>query len=274
MGRIIVATEGINGTVGGSKEATDAYKVAMRDHPLFNDMDVKESAGGAEDFPRLKIMVKDEIVRLGISAQELTVKDRGTHLSPQQVHELLQNKPSDLVILDGRNDYEARIGKFADAVVPPINTFREFPQYIDQNVEQFKDKKVLMYCTGGVRCERASAYLKQKGVQEVYQINGGIHRYIEQYPDGFFRGKNFVFDDRMAVGTNNDVLGRCDFCTVPTDAYTNCANTSCNKKVLPCPACLEKWANTCSASCFDLVSKGKVKVRTQFRQGSAYLEIT
>ncbi len=267
-GRIIVATEGINGTVGGSLEATTAYREALDNHPLFHNIDFKESDGGAEDFPRLRVVVRDEIVTLGIAPAELGVQDGGKHLTPKEVHELLQNKPSDLVVLDGRNKYEANIGKFNDAIVPPIKAFSEFPRYIDQNIAQFKDKKVLMYCTGGVRCERATAYLKTKGVQEVYQIDGGIHRYVEQYPDGFFRGKNYVFDDRLALEANKDVLGQCDFCKTPSDAYTNCVNMSCNKKVLACIACLKKWTNTCSASCFDLARSGKVTVRTHFRKGS------
>ena len=124
-----------------------------------------------------------------------------------------------------------------------------------------------------MRCERATAYLKRKGVQEVYQVDGGIHRYLEQYPDGFFRGKNYVFDDRIAVGTNDDVIGRCDFCKTPSDAYTNCVNMLCNKKVIACKTCLGKWANTCSTSCFDLASSGKIKVRTDFRKGSKKLSI-
>ena len=128
----------------------------------------------------------------------VTAKNGGKHLTPEETHNLIAQKPNDLVILDARNDYEWRIGAFEGAIKPDIEHFRQFPKFVDDNLEQFKDKQVLMYCTGGIRCERASTYLKEKGVaKNVYQILGGIHRYAEQYPDGFFRGKNYVFDDRI-----------------------------------------------------------------------------
>lgn len=261
-GRIIIAQEGINGTLGGSKEAVDQYQAMMQEHPLFGNIDFKESDGSAQHFPRLRIVIKDEIVRLGISPQELSYKDTGKHLSPDEIHALLTENPQDLVILDTRNDYESAIGAFNNALKPAIKTFREFPEYIDNNIEQFNNKKVLMYCTGGVRCERATAYLKQKNVaQEVYQIQGGIHRYIEQYPDGYFRGKNYVFDGRIAVQVNNDILSTCLTCQKPADTYNNCLNAQCNKHYTSCPECLTAYTFTCSTACKDLVESGQVKKR-------------
>lgn len=262
-GRIILAHEGINATLGGTNEAIDAYKNEVAHHPLFGGIDFKESPGNADHFPRLRIVVKDEIVRLGLDTKTITPKNGGKHLTPEETHALLQNKPKDLVILDGRNYFEARIGTFKDAITPNINHFREFPEYIDQNLEQFKDKEVLMFCTGGIRCERASTYLKIKGVaKEVYQVEGGIHRYIEKFPDGFFRGKNYVFDARVAVKVNDDILSNCDLCNVPYDEYTNCLNAECNKQYLGCPACIEKLNNTCSEICQELVANKKVVIRT------------
>ena len=267
-GRVILATEGINATLAGSVEATTLFVKIMEAHPLFKKIDFKDSIEDSthEYFPRLRVVVKNEIVRMDIDPSHVTVQDTGKHLTPEQTHKLLTNKPEDLVVLDGRNYYEARVGHFEGAIKPEIQYFRQFPEYIDQNLELFKDKQVLMYCTGGIRCERASAYLKLKGVaKEVFQIKGGIHRYVEKFPDGFFRGKNYVFDDRIEVGINNDVVGTCDLCQVSYDSYTNCLNAQCNKHFICCPECMQKFAETCSAQCQQLVADGKVPVRPPLR---------
>ncbi len=145
-GRILLAHEGINGTVGGSDEATEAYIKAMNQHPLFGGIDFKTAPGGAEAFPRMKISIKKEIVNLGIDPEALTVKDTGEHLSPQQIHDLLSNPPQDLVIIDTRNSYEVAIGKFKNAIDPQTRYFRQFPEWVDQNVDMLKDKTVFMYC--------------------------------------------------------------------------------------------------------------------------------
>jgi predicted sulfurtransferase len=264
-GRVIIATEGINGTLAGAPEALEAYKQAMEAHPLFGGIDFKDSEGASENFPRMRIVVKDEIVRFGIAPDALRAEDGGRHLTPAQAHELLSQHREDLVIFDGRNNYESRIGAFAGAITPDLQTFREFPAYIDNNIEQFKDKTVLMYCTGGVRCERLSAYLKTKNVaKEVVQIQGGIHRYAEQFPNGFFKGKNYVFDARIAMKVSDDILGTCDLCSVPCDEYTNCINTRCNKQIIACDACLQAYNITCGKTCYDLVTTGAVKVRTKY----------
>ncbi len=260
-GRILIATEGINGTVGGSDENINKYIQAMNNHPLFDGIDFKISEGDENYFPRLRIAVRPEIVRLGID-QAIKAKDGGIHLTPQQTHDLLNNKPQDLVLLDTRNSYESRVGTFENAIIPNTQTFREFPDYVDNNLEQFKDKQVLMFCTGGIRCERASAYLKSKGVtKEVYQIQGGIHRYVEQFPDGFFRGKNYVFDGRITTKINDDVLGSCHICKVQCDEYTNCLNASCNLQFTACQPCIEKLGNSCSTQCLELIQTKQVPVR-------------
>jgi predicted sulfurtransferase len=261
-GRIFIAQEGINATVGGSEANIGTYLKAMSEHPLFHDIDYKESPGSEDYFPRLQVTVKKEIVRLGLDSELINAKNGGKHLTPEQAHQLIAQKPENLVILDGRNNYESRIGTFQDAITPDIDTFKEFPEYIDNNLEQFKDKQVLMFCTGGIRCERASAYLKSKQVtQEVYQISGGIHRYIEQFPDGYFRGKNYVFDGRIAVKVNDDILANCFVCNKTYDEYTNCINAECNKQIIVCDSCVVDYHNTCSAICLELVKAGKVKIR-------------
>lgn len=259
-GRIILAKEGINGTVGGSDESCEIYKKIMLKHPQLQGMDIKESTGDASCFPRMRIVIKDEIVKLGTNKAD--VANTGIHLTPDQTHELLANKPQDLIILDTRNKFEAEIGAFKDAIIPDIRHFRDFPEYIEQNLDQFKDKQVLMYCTGGIRCERATAYLKEKNIaKEIYQIEGGIHRYAEKYPDGYFRGKNYVFDGRIAMKVNDDILGRCVLCATPYDEYTNCYNVKCNKHVVICNPCITANENCCSAACKELVTSGVVKKR-------------
>jgi len=261
-GRIILAHEGINGTLSGSAESIQTYIEEMDKHELFGDIDFKDGESEASAFPKLKISVKNEIVHLGVDPTKVTVRDTGRRLTPDEIHELLANPPEDLVFIDTRNDYEIAIGKFKHSIDPNLKTFREFPKYIDDNLEKFKDKTVLMTCTGGVRCERATAYLKQKEIaKDVLHMNGGIHRYIEKYPDGFFRGKNYVFDKRIAVAANDDILGTCHHCEKPCDDYTNCLNVLCNKHYISCKECLDQSHNTCSQACKYLIDTKQVNFR-------------
>jgi predicted sulfurtransferase len=262
-GRILLAGEGINGTLGGTTSSVELYKDYMNQHALFSAIDFKEGQGAADYFPRLQIKVKKEIVHLGLNPEEITAHNAGTYITPQEAHALLAKKPENLVLLDTRNDYESRVGTFEGALIPNTKTFREFPAYIESNLEKFKDKQVLMFCTGGIRCERASAYLKLKKVaKEVYHIKGGIHRYVEQFPNGFFKGKNYVFDGRVTTHVTNDVLTECDHCKAPYDEYTNCINAECNRQIIVCPSCTHLYHNTCSSECKELVAQRKVKVRT------------
>jgi len=257
-GRVILAKQGINATLGGAHDACEEYKKIMSEHALFGNIDFKESPGDHNYFPRLRIVIKDELINF---KQSVDFSKTGTHLTPAEAHELIKNN-KDLVILDGRNYYEARVGKFANAITPNIDTFREFPAYVQENAELFKDKEVLMYCTGGIRCEPASAYFaEQTQAKKVYQILGGIHRYVEQFPDGFFRGKNYVFDDRVTVRINDDVLATCEKCDIPYDDFTNCYNTQCNKQIIVCPACMVTYHNTCSAKCLDMIQANPKFIR-------------
>lgn len=263
-GRIIIAHEGINGTVGGTQEAIEQYIHIMRAHPLFNDIDFKHNEGSSAYFPRLRIVVKTEITHLGLDPRTVRAQDGGQHLTPSHVHALLQQHPKNLLIFDGRNAYESRIGKFTGAHTPEINHFRELPGYIDAHPDLFKDKEVLMYCTGGIRCERASAYLKSKNIaQAVYQLQGGIVRYTQEFPDGFFRGKNYVFDGRIAVKVTDDILATCTACHIPCDEYTNCINAVCNKQFIVCKQCIHILHNCCSSDCVSLVHSKQVTVRTK-----------
>jgi len=266
-GRIILAHEGINGILSGSKESIDQYIQCMNEHELFGGIDFKISTGSSGYHPRLRIVVKDEIVFLGIDPKKITADMGGKHLTPEQTHDLIENKPENLVLLDARNNYESKIGTFTGAITPDIKNFRDLPEYLDKNIDQFKDKKVVMFCTGGIRCERASAYLKEKGVaQDVYQIEGGIERYIEKYPDGYFRGKNYVFDGRISVKVNDDILGTCYICNTSCDDYNNCMNASCNRHFIGCAPCIEAYKGTCSQKCMELVEQKLVPIRPAFKK--------
>ncbi len=269
-GRIIIAKEGINGTIGGSDEATQAYIDAMNAHESFGGIDFKTAPGDERYFPRIRVQVKKEIVNLGIDPDELTVADGGQHLTPEETHELLTNRPDDLVIIDTRNNYETRIGTFPGSMRPDKRYFREFPEYIDTHVDELKDKTVLMACTGGIRCERASAYVNKKGVaKKVFQIKGGIQRYIEKFPEGHFRGAHYVFDGRISHRVNNDVLSTCDMCPTPCDYYTNCINARCNKMFIGCPACIIKMNECCGTECQQLVTAGQVNTRKKLARIAA-----
>lgn len=264
-GRIFIGHEGINGTVGGTIEAIEQYKTKVLEHPLFSDIDFKESEGGAHCFSKLYIVVRKEIVHLGLDPAQISSANGGQHLTPEQVHTLMAEKPDNLVIFDARNEYEWQIGKFKDAITPPIKNFRELPAYIDKNIDFFKNKDVLMYCTGGIRCERATSYLKSKNAaNNVYQISGGIHRYVEQYPEGYFRGKNYVFDQRVSLKVNDDILGSCTLCAIPCDEYANCLNAQCNKHFIGCASCLKKLDGTCSEHCNLLLKTGQATERPVF----------
>lgn len=263
-GRIIIASEGINGTLGGADEQIEEYKKIMQAHELFADIDFKENKNTQDHFPRLRIVVKNEIVYLGLDHASADPKNAGTYLEPAQAHELIAQKPEDLIIIDCRNRVESAIGIMEGAIRPEVTYFREFPAYIDKHAQEFKDKQILMYCTGGVRCERASAYIKSKEIaKEVFHIKGGIHNYIEQFPNGFFKGKNYVFDGRMAVPVTNDILGSCYICTKPCDDYTNCLRALCNRHFISCAECLAAYGNTCSQSCHDLIIADHTAKRPQ-----------
>uniref|UniRef100_UPI0037E8CA98 thiosulfate sulfurtransferase/rhodanese-like domain-containing protein 2 isoform X2 n=1 Tax=Semicossyphus pulcher TaxID=241346 RepID=UPI0037E8CA98 len=257
-GKVRVATEGINGTVGGTNLATEVYIDAMRSHPLFkmDKEDFKTSDGGVECFTDLRVGVYKEIVPMGVDPDVISYRLAGVHLEPEEFHKeveaLLSKEDScnDTILLDCRNFYESKIGQFTQCLAPDIRKFSYFPDYVDQNLELFRDKKVLMYCTGGIRCERGSAYLRSKDVcKEVYQLKGGIHKYLEQFPDGFYRGKLFVFDERYAIASNNDIISDCRYCGSPWDQYKLCSTQFCCQLVLSCPSCREARHTACCPTC-------------------------
>lgn len=247
-GRILVSRHGLNGTVGGDIEDLKTYIKTTKEYPAFKDTVFKWSDGSRDDFPRMSVKVRRELVGFKNSDDEFEVDENGVigggqHLKPKQVHELVEKYGDDVVFFDGRNAHEAKIGKFRGAVVPNTNTSRDFLAELESDkYNDIKNKKVVTYCTGGVRCEVISAMMKKRGFKDVYQIDGGIVKYGESYgDDGLWEGSLRVFDNRMTIdfSDHTKTIGRCTHCDGPTSNFENCAFANCNDLVLICENCKE-----------------------------------
>lgn len=243
-GRIIVSKHGINGTLGGDIENLREYKREMNRSVIFKGIMYKWSDGTGKEFPRLSIKERPELVAFG-APDEIKVDDKGVvgggkHLKPEQVNKLVEER-DDVVFFDGRNAYEAKIGKFKDAVVPDTKTTHDFLKELEgDKYNDIKDKPVVTYCTGGIRCEALSALMKNRGFKEVYQIDGGIVKYGEKFgDDGLWEGKLHIFDDRMVHQFSDEAkdIGDCLHCSNKTSRYINCSNVACNRLVLVCDGC-------------------------------------
>lgn len=244
-GRILLAEHGINGTLGGDIKDLKAYIKATKSYPGFKGTVFKWSDGSGDDFPKLVVKVRPEIVTFG-AADEIEVDEKGiigggTHLKPEEVHKLVAEKGDEVVFFDGRNAYEAAVGKFKDAVIPDVDLTRDFTKELeDPKYNDIKDKPVVTYCTGGIRCEVLSMLMKKRGFTDVYQIDGGIVKYGETYKDeGLWEGSLYVFDGRMGTKFSDKAvdIGTCIHCGGKTSNYENCANLACNKLVLICENC-------------------------------------
>jgi UPF0176 protein len=244
-GRIIIAEHGINGTLGGDTDALKAYVKETKQFAPFKTIAFKWSDGRDEHFPKLSVKVRPEIVTFGVAdsieVDQTGIVGGGKHLKPKQVHELVAARGDDVVFFDGRNAYEAAIGKFKDAVVPPVDHTRDFAAELkDPKYNHLKDKPVVTYCTGGIRCEVLSMLMKQEGFQDVYQIDGGIAKYGEEFGDeGLWEGSLYVFDGRLGTKFSEKAqdIGVCIHCSGKTSNYQNCALLTCNKLVLICADC-------------------------------------
>lgn len=245
-GRILVSADGINGTVGGDIEDLKKYIKETKKFPGFKGIVFKWSEGGREHFPRMSVKHRRELVGFQNSEHEFEVDDQGVvgggiHIKPRQVHEMVEKYGDDVVFFDGRNAHEAAIGKFKNAVVPNTNTSRDFIAELESDkYDAIKNKKVITYCTGGIRCEVISAMMKKRGFTDVYQIDGGIVKYGESYgDDGLWEGSLRVFDNRMTVDFSDHAktIGVCTHCGGPTANYENCAHAQCNDLVLICLYC-------------------------------------
>lgn len=251
-GRILLSADGINGTVGGDMAAIKKYIRKTKDYAPFTKIDFKWSEGSgldenglSLDFPRLSVKVRDEIVSFGAPGElqvgEAGVIGGGTHLSPGALHKLVDERGDDVVFFDGRNAFEAEIGKFKNAVVPDVETTHDFIAELDSGkYDHLKGKPVVTYCTGGIRCEVLSSLMTSRGFDEVYQLDGGIVRYGESFGNaGLWEGSLYVFDGRESVdlGRNPAVIGRCVRCETPETRMVNCADDACRNRVVLCAAC-------------------------------------
>ncbi len=255
-GRILIAPEGINGTLEGTKEAISEYCQNILSDPRFADMNIKRSVGTGNAFPKLKVKLRNEIVSANLGTDDVKPwETTATHLSAEELDRWFEEK-KDFAIVDMRNDYEYKIGRFEGSIDPGMENFRDLPKVIPK-IAHLKDKPVLAVCTGGVRCEKASGYLLKQGFKEVYQLENGIVTYMEKFPNKAFKGKLYVFDDRIAMDfdtpDNHTVVGKCDVCESSTEQYVNCKNPLCNKHFLMCDDCKSEKHGFCSENCREKV---------------------
>ncbi|MEX0877720.1 MAG: rhodanese-related sulfurtransferase [Candidatus Spechtbacterales bacterium] len=243
-GRIIIAEEGINTTLEGTNENIEKYVKALASDKRFKDTHIKRSEGIGDAFPKLSVKVRPEIVSLQLGEEDLHPGEvTGKRLTPEELHEWFQSN-EDFEIVDMRNDYEYKSGHFRGSRLLPMRNFRDLPKVKDE-IEDIKDKKVLAVCTGGVRCEKATGYLKKQGFENIYQLDGGIVSYMEKYPNKDFEGKLYVFDKRITMGFETDspehkVVGKCDKCGAASDMYADCKNKSCANHFIACKDCRDE----------------------------------
>ena len=251
-GRIYVAAEGVNATICVPCDQHDALVVALNALDALRDVHIKVETVDRQVFEKLRVRLRPHLVNMGEATHLDPHESGGQRLSPEQWREWLASD-RDYLLLDVRNDYEGLIGRFRGAVVPPYATFAEFPQWARELGEGEARKPVLMYCTGGIRCEKFSGLLMQHGFDEVYQLDGGILHYVERCGGEHFEGECFVFDDRVSidVGGAPDTRARCAHCGEPTPRYRNCANVDCHKLFLCCDACALEHRGVCQAACLE-----------------------
>ncbi len=253
-GRIYISEEGINGQMSGAQADTEAYMTWLTS--FLPSVKFKVHTTDENIFPRMTIKTRKHLVALGEPAD---LSKGGEHVSPKQWREMLESD-EEYLLLDVRNDYEWEIGHFEGATLPPLTKFRDFPSYADQLKESlkenqdFKKTKVMMYCTGGIRCELYSALLKARGFESVYQLDGGVIAYGQQEGNAHWKGKLFVFDDRLSVpidGKEVEPIATCSYCGTSCDIQYNCANMDCNTLFICCKECIEKQKGCCCNACIE-----------------------
>lgn len=251
-GRILVAEEGINGTVSGTIEATNKYMAAMHDDPRFATMPFKIDEADRHAFKKMHVRPRQELVTLRLENDINPLETTGNYLSPQAFYQAM--KDENTVVIDARNDYEYDLGHFRGAVRPEIRSFRELPNWIEENKEQFDGKRILTYCTGGIRCEKFSGWLVEQGFEDVHQLHGGIATYSKdpEVKGQLWDGQMYVFDERISVPINrveHVVVGKDYFDGEPCERYVNCANPECNKQILCSEENEHKYLRGCTHDC-------------------------
>ena len=258
-GRVFFATEGVNGTVSGLVDNIEKYKSQLTSYTEFKDIWFKEDNSNEHVFNKMHVRLKVEIVHGDL--KDVSVEHGGNRLSPEELLQFYQEE-KDFVIVDARNWYESKIGKFKNAITPPMKNFREWKKVVDEDLKDYKNKTVVTYCTGGIRCEKASAYMVESGFKNVYQLDGGIVNFIKKFPDTFWEGGMFVFDERRVVNPNSKdelkYIAQCHFCGEPTSYYINCHNVDCDKIIVSCHKCKVKNDYCCSEECRKSKNKRNV----------------
>ena len=255
-GRILIAKEGINATLEGAKEAIDKYCAEVVKIPGFENIHLKISEGTGTAFPKLSIKVRDEIVTTHVGDVIDPLRVTGTYLQPEELHAWIE-QGEEFYIVDMRNDYEQRVGYFAGSILSEFQHFSDLPSIIPK-LESLRGKKILTVCTGGVRCEKASAFLIHNGFDNVYQLYGGMVSYMEKYPNEDFKGKLYVFDGRVCMGFNtsepeHEVVGMCELCNTSSERFINCADNKCHRHFICCDECFESRQGFCSVNCGEIV---------------------
>ncbi len=252
-GRILISPEGINGTVSGTVDQTQCYIDTLTMDPRFADIIFKTDETDGHVFDKLFVRVKDELVTFRVGENGSPLKQTGRYLSPQEWYETMQK--DDVVILDGRTDYEYDLGHFRNAIRPSVRSFRDFPQWIRENLGDKKDRTILTYCTGGVRCEKLTAFMLSEGFNNVAQLDGGIVTYgkDESVKGRLWDGLCYVFDQRISVPINHtedySPVSVCKHCGTTTVRYINCANLDCHYQYFSCESCQDTTEQSCSAEC-------------------------
>lgn len=252
LGRIYVASEGINGQISLPTDELDNFRAALEGIYFLKGIRLNIAIEADEkSFLKLKIKVREKIVADGLDDDSFDVTKRGRHLSAREVNELMDQE--DTIVVDMRNYYESEVGHFEGAILPDMETFREGLPMVEEMLQEDKERDIIMYCTGGIRCEKASAYYLHKGFQKVHMVDGGIIEYARQCEqqglENKYLGKNFVFDERLGEVITEEVVSNCHQCGQPTARQLDCANLQCHVLFLQCEACAEKYDDCCTVKC-------------------------
>jgi UPF0176 protein len=246
-GRVIIAPHGINGALGGDLPSLKKYVTVTKKYPRFKNIEFKWSKATGNEFPHLSVKVKPELVTFGAPHEIVVdingVVNGGKHLKPYEVNRLVETRGDEVVFFDGRNAFEAKIGRFKNAVIPDVSTSRDFvEEFKSGKYDHLKDKPIITYCTGGIRCEIVSSMMVKRGFREVYQIAGGVLNYGKKYgDDGHWEGSLYTFDARMAINFSSKakLMGECEKCGAATKDYRNCSTSTCHTLILLCDSCAQ-----------------------------------
>lgn len=249
--RIYISEDGINGQMSASPEASAHYQEWLKSYEIFQNIEFKIHIHHEHAFPRAIVKYRKQLVALD---HPIDFSYRANHASTQEWKTMLETKDANTLVIDVRNRYESKVGYFEGSELPQVDTTREFAAYTEELKKRVDPKKTKVYmcCTGGIRCELYSAYMAQEGFEHIKQLDGGIIKYGLEQGNQHFKGKLFVFDDRMVVPISSDPtepVGTCQFCSQPSDSYYNCANMDCNELFLSCPKCIETQKGCCCAEC-------------------------